>query len=69
MIELRDVSVRYGSTVAVEGIDLDLPTGKIYGLLGRNGSGKTSSVPSPRSAARRPARSGWTAGTRSRTRR
>ena len=42
MIELRDVSVRYGSTVAVEGIDLDLPTGKIYGLLGRNGSGKTS---------------------------
>ncbi|MCU7723644.1 ABC transporter ATP-binding protein [Actinoplanes sp. KI2] len=42
MIELRDVSVRYGSTVAVDGIDLDLPTGKIYGLLGRNGSGKTS---------------------------
>jgi ABC-2 type transport system ATP-binding protein len=42
MIELRDLTVRYGDTVAVDGIDLDLPTGKIYGLLGRNGSGKTS---------------------------
>ncbi|MEU4242095.1 ABC transporter ATP-binding protein [Actinoplanes sp. NPDC026619] len=42
MIELRDVTVRYGSTVAVDNVSLDLPTGKIYGLLGRNGSGKTS---------------------------
>jgi ABC-2 type transport system ATP-binding protein len=42
MIEIRDLSVRYGCTVAVSGVDLDLPTGKIYGLLGRNGSGKTS---------------------------
>ena len=42
MIEIRDLSVRYGPTVAVSGVDLDLPTGKIYGLLGRNGSGKTS---------------------------
>lgn len=42
MIELRGLTVRYGDTVAVDGIDLDLPTGKIYGLLGRNGSGKTS---------------------------
>jgi ABC-2 type transport system ATP-binding protein len=42
MIELRDLSVRYGATVAVADVNLDLPTGKIYGLLGRNGSGKTS---------------------------
>ncbi|NMO52623.1 ABC transporter ATP-binding protein [Actinoplanes sp. TBRC 11911] len=42
MIELRGVTVRYGSTVAVDNVDLELPTGKIYGLLGRNGSGKTS---------------------------
>jgi ABC-2 type transport system ATP-binding protein len=42
MISLRDVSVRYGDTVAVDGISLDLEPGKIYGVLGRNGSGKTS---------------------------
>ncbi len=42
MISLRDLTVRYGGTVAVDGISLDLEPGKIYGLLGRNGSGKTS---------------------------
>ncbi|GIE93702.1 ATP-binding cassette domain-containing protein [Paractinoplanes rishiriensis] len=42
MIELRDVSVRYGRKTAVSEVNLDLPAGKIYGLLGRNGSGKTS---------------------------
>jgi ABC-2 type transport system ATP-binding protein len=41
-IEARGLTVRYGHTVAVDGISLDLPAGKIYGLLGRNGSGKTS---------------------------
>jgi ABC-2 type transport system ATP-binding protein len=42
MIELRAVTVSYGDTVAVDDVSLELPTGKIYGLLGRNGSGKTS---------------------------
>lgn len=42
MISIRDLTVRYGGTIAVDHLDLDLPTGKIYGLLGRNGSGKTS---------------------------
>ncbi|MET0416788.1 MAG: ABC transporter ATP-binding protein [Actinoplanes sp.] len=42
MIELRNVTVRYGGTVAVDDVTLALPAGKIYGLLGRNGSGKTS---------------------------
>jgi ABC-2 type transport system ATP-binding protein len=42
MIELRGITVRYGRTIAVDNVDLELPTGKIYGLLGRNGSGKTS---------------------------
>lgn len=41
-IVLRDLTLRYGDTVALDGITLDLPGGKIYGLLGRNGSGKTS---------------------------
>ncbi|MEU8608411.1 ABC transporter ATP-binding protein [Actinoplanes sp. NPDC048791] len=42
MISLRELTVRYGATVAVDGITLDLAPDKIYGLLGRNGSGKTS---------------------------
>jgi ABC-2 type transport system ATP-binding protein len=42
MISMRNLSVRYGDTVAIDDLTLDLPTGKIYGLLGRNGSGKTS---------------------------
>jgi ABC-2 type transport system ATP-binding protein len=54
MIELRDLTVRYGSTVAVDNVSLDLPTGKIYGLLGRNGSGKTSLL-SALASYRRPA--------------
>lgn len=42
MIELRGLTVRYDDTVAVDDVSLDLPSGVIYGLLGRNGSGKTS---------------------------
>jgi ABC-2 type transport system ATP-binding protein len=42
MIEMTDLTVRYGDTVAVDRLTLTMPTGKIYGLLGRNGSGKTS---------------------------
>ena len=41
-IEIRDLTIRYGDTVAVDSLDLTLAPGKIYGLLGRNGSGKTS---------------------------
>jgi len=36
------VLVRYGSTVAVRGVDLDLPAGGVLALMGRNGSGKSS---------------------------
>ncbi|MFI5931354.1 ATP-binding cassette domain-containing protein [Actinoplanes sp. NPDC051494] len=42
MISIRDLTVRYGDTVAVDAVTMDLAPGKIYGLLGRNGSGKTS---------------------------
>ncbi|BCB84629.1 ATP-binding cassette domain-containing protein [Phytohabitans suffuscus] len=41
-VEVRDLTIRYGDTVAVDGLTLKLAGGKIYGLLGRNGSGKTS---------------------------
>lgn len=41
-IEVTDLQVRYGETVALHGLDFQLAGGGIYGLVGRNGSGKTS---------------------------
>ncbi|MFI5491004.1 ABC transporter ATP-binding protein [Actinoplanes sp. NPDC051859] len=42
MIAVHDLTVTYGGTTALDGLTLNLAPGKIYGLLGRNGSGKTS---------------------------
>lgn len=41
-VEVNDLTIRYRDTLAVDGLTLKLDGGKIYGLLGRNGSGKTS---------------------------
>ena len=41
-IEVRDLTLRYGPVTAVDGLSFTLEAGKIHGLLGRNGSGKTS---------------------------
>ncbi|MFD1504219.1 ABC transporter ATP-binding protein [Georgenia yuyongxinii] len=41
-VAVRDLTVRYGRTTALEGVTFDLSAGGIYGLLGRNGSGKTT---------------------------
>lgn len=38
------VTVRYGRTMAVDGVSLAVGRGEVYALLGRNGSGKTSMV-------------------------
>src|SRR5699024_11311726 len=38
------VHKRYGSTVAVDGIDLAVDRGEILGMLGANGAGKTTLV-------------------------
>ena len=35
---------RYGDVLAVDGLDLDIPAGRFFGLLGPNGSGKTSTL-------------------------
>jgi ABC-2 type transport system ATP-binding protein len=34
----------FGETVAVDGIDLDVATGSVFGLLGPNGAGKTTTI-------------------------
>jgi ABC-2 type transport system ATP-binding protein len=42
MIRTVGLQKHYGDTVAVAGVDLDVPTGSIYGLVGPNGAGKTT---------------------------
>jgi ABC-type multidrug transport system ATPase subunit len=44
MIMTRALTKRFGSTLAVDGVDLDVREGDRYGLLGPNGSGKTTLV-------------------------
>ena len=41
MIEIRNLTKSFGKAVVLSDISLDFETGKIYGLVGRNGSGKT----------------------------
>lgn len=41
-LDLKEVTVRYGDTVAVDRLTATFEAGAIHGLLGRNGSGKTS---------------------------
>jgi ABC-2 type transport system ATP-binding protein len=44
MIELRRVVKKFGTFVAVNGIDLHIPRGQLYGFLGPNGAGKTTTI-------------------------
>ncbi|OGK88731.1 MAG: ABC transporter ATP-binding protein, partial [Candidatus Rokubacteria bacterium GWF2_70_14] len=41
-IEVERLSRRFGARTAVEGVDLDVARGEIFGLLGPNGAGKTT---------------------------
>jgi ABC-2 type transport system ATP-binding protein len=43
-IEVRGLRKAYGDTVAVDGLDLAVPTGEVFALLGPNGAGKTTTV-------------------------
>lgn len=42
IVQTRGLSMRYGNTAALAGLDLELPAGQIVGLLGENGCGKTT---------------------------
>jgi ABC-2 type transport system ATP-binding protein len=44
VIEARGLLKVYGSTRAVDAIDLDIQRGEIFGLLGPNGAGKTTAI-------------------------
>jgi ABC-2 type transport system ATP-binding protein len=43
-IDLRGVRKTFGPMVAVEGLDLTIPQGALYGFIGPNGAGKTTSI-------------------------
>jgi ABC-2 type transport system ATP-binding protein len=43
-LAVRGLTKRYGDTVAVDGIDLDVPSGCFYGFVGPNGAGKTTTL-------------------------
>ena len=44
LVAVRDVTKRYGHRIAVESLDLHLCTGEVFGLVGANGGGKTTTL-------------------------
>ncbi|WP_433227003.1 ABC transporter ATP-binding protein [Microtetraspora malaysiensis] len=43
-VRVRGLRKRYGDVTAVDGIDLDIAAGEVFGLLGPNGAGKSTTV-------------------------
>src|SRR3954464_4055672 len=43
-LRTRGLQKRYGSRIALAGLDLSVPSGVVYGFLGPNGAGKTTTM-------------------------
>jgi len=43
-IETHSLHKHYGDIHAVDGLDMHVPSGAVYGFLGRNGAGKTTTI-------------------------
>jgi ABC-2 type transport system ATP-binding protein len=43
-IRTQGLTKRYGETLALDGLDLEVHTGEVYGYLGPNGAGKTTTI-------------------------
>lgn len=66
-VETRGLTQTFGSTNALESVDLTVRPGTITGLIGRNGAGKSTLVSLIACAARARGRCSWTASRSSRT--
>ena len=44
LLEIRDLSKHYGAIRALDGINLSIPEGTVYGFIGPNGAGKTTTI-------------------------
>jgi ABC-2 type transport system ATP-binding protein len=42
LIRARGLGLQYGSKRVLDGLDFEIPAGRVVGLLGHNGAGKTS---------------------------
>ena len=44
MIQLKNLTKKFGNLIAVNNLNLEIPDGEIFGLLGPNGAGKTTTL-------------------------
>jgi ABC-2 type transport system ATP-binding protein len=44
VIELAALTKRYGAMVGIQGLDLRVEAGEVFGFLGPNGAGKTTTI-------------------------
>lgn len=42
LLQVRDLTVRFGGITALDGVTFDVPSNKVFGLIGPNGAGKTT---------------------------